>query len=55
MKTVKYKNHNLAQSSQAYELWEAWKKTNKPEDLKKLDQHLKDVEQRHRDLLERYK
>lgn len=55
VKTVQYKNHNLATSSQAYELWETWKKTGKAEDLKKLDQHLKEVDERAKNLVERYK
>ena len=55
MKTVAYKNHNLATTSEGYKLWEAWKKSGKDEDKKKLDKHLKEVELRDKALLERYK
>jgi hypothetical protein len=55
MKTVAYKNHNLATTSEGYKLWETWKKTNKPEDKKKLDDHLKDVDTKAKQLVERYK
>lgn len=55
MKTVQYKHHNLATTSEGYKLWEAWKKSGKPEDLKKLDQHLKEVDERAKSLVERYK
>lgn len=39
-----YKGMLLHRNSKAYELWSE-------KDFKKLDQHLKEVEQRHRDLL----
>lgn len=55
MKTVAYKHHNLATSSQAYELWETWKKSGKDADRLKLDVHLKEVDQKAKQLLERYK
>lgn len=55
MKTVEYKHHNLATSSEAYSLWETWKKTGKEADKLKLDVHLKDVDLRAKQLLERYK
>jgi hypothetical protein len=51
MKTVKYKHHNLATNSEAYKLWEAWKKSNDPKDEQKLKAHLKDVDQRYKDLV----
>ena len=43
--------------SQALELWREWQKETKDRNVKqkKLDQHMKDVEQRHKELLERYK
>ena len=55
MKTVQYKRHNMAHNSEAYRLWETWKKTGSVEDQKKLDLHLREVEQRDKQLLERYK
>lgn len=48
----------LMKGSTALELWEAWQKDNSSERnklQKKLDDHIKDVEQRHKELLERYK
>jgi hypothetical protein len=56
-KQVIYRGSVLAKGSTALELWEAWQKDTKDRNAaqKKLDQHMKDVEQRHRDLLERYK
>lgn len=51
MKTVAYKNHNLAHNSEAYRLWETWKKTGDPKDKSKLDQHLKDVDRRYQELV----
>lgn len=44
MKLVKYKHYNLATNSYAYELLEAYRKSNKPEDQRKLDQHLKQLD-----------
>jgi hypothetical protein len=56
-KQVVYRGSVLAKGSTALELWEAWQKEKSDRNAaqKKLDQHMKDVEQRHRDLLERYK
>lgn len=56
-KTVVYKGLELAKGSTALELWEAWQKETKDRNgaQKKLDQHMKEVETRHRELLERYK
>ncbi len=45
---VEYKGSWLAKNSDAYALWEK-------KDFKKLDQHMKEVEQRAKDLLTRYK
>ncbi len=57
MKQVVYKGLVLMKGSTALELWEAWQKETKDRNAaqKKLDQHMKDVEQRHKELLERYK
>lgn len=52
MKGVQYKKHFLAKGSDAYAMFEDAKK--EPELLKKLDKHLKDVDQRAKDLLTRY-
>jgi hypothetical protein len=56
-KQVVYKSLVLAKGSAALELWEAWQKETKDRNgaQKKLDVHMKDVENRHRELLERYK
>lgn len=55
-KQVVYKGSILAKGSTALELWEAWQKETKDRNAaqKKLDQHMKEVEQRHQDLLKRY-
>ena len=50
MKVVKYKHHNLATNSHAYELLEAYRRSGKPEDQKKLEQHLKEVDKRYDEL-----
>lgn len=57
MKQVVYRDSVLAKGSTALDLWEAWQRETKDRNAaqKKLDVHMKDVEQRHRDLLERYK
>jgi hypothetical protein len=57
MKPVVYRGSVLSKGSTALELWEAWQKETKDRNAaqKKLDTHMKEVEQRHRDLLERYK
>jgi hypothetical protein len=57
MKQVVYKGSVLTKGSTALELWEAWQKEQKDRNAaqKKLDVHMKDVENRHRELLERYK
>ena len=56
-KEVVYKNSILAKGSTALELWEAWQRDTKDRNAaqKKLDSHMKDVDTRHRELLERYK
>lgn len=54
---VIYRGSVLSKGSTALELWEAWQKekTDRNAAQKKLDNHMKDVENRHRELLERYK
>ena len=56
-KQIIYKGTILAKGSTALELWEAWQKDSKDRNAaqKKLDQHMKDVEARHKDIMERYK
>jgi hypothetical protein len=56
-KQVVYKGSVLSKGSTALELWEAWQKDTKDRNAaqKKLDQHMKEVERRHAELLERYK
>jgi DNA anti-recombination protein RmuC len=57
MKQVVYRESVLAKGSTALELWEAWQreKSDRNAAQKKLDQHMKDVEQRAKDIMERYK
>jgi hypothetical protein len=57
MKQVVYRGSVLSKGSTALELWENWQreKSDRNAAQKKLDQHLKEVEQRHKELLERYK
>ena len=57
MKQVVYRDSVLAKGSRALELWEEWQraKTDRNVKQKALDLHMKDVEQRAKDLLERYK
>jgi hypothetical protein len=54
---VKYKHHLLAKNSEAYSLLSAAERA-RPEDrkqlLRKLDQHLKEVDRQARELVERY-
>lgn len=56
-KEVVYKGSVLMPGSTALELWRDWQKETKDRNTKqkKLDQHMKDVDQRHKELLERYK
>ena len=53
---VVYKGIILAKGSTALELWDNWQKEKKDRNAaqKKLDQHMKDVEQRDKDLMTRY-
>jgi len=57
MKQIIYKGSILTKGSTALELWELWQKEKSDRNAaqKKLDTHIKDVENRHKDLLERYK
>jgi uncharacterized membrane protein YebE (DUF533 family) len=57
MKQVVYRGSVLAKGSTALELWENWQreKSDRNAAQKKFDVHMKDVEQRAKDLLERYK
>lgn len=57
MKQVVYRGSVLSKGSTALELWENWQreKTDRNAAQKKLDTHMKDVEKRHQELLERYK
>ena len=57
MKQVLYRESILAKGSTALELWEAWQKDKSSERnklQKKLDDHMKDVETRHKELMTRY-
>ena len=56
-KEVVYKGLILAKGSTALELWESWQKEKADRNAaqKKLDMHMKDVEARHKELMERYK
>lgn len=57
MKQVVYKGVTLAKGSTALELWEAWQKETKDRNAaqKKLDQHMKQLDQNAKELMERYK
>jgi len=56
-KQVVYKGLVLAKGSTALELWEDWQKEKADRNAaqKKLDVYMKDVETRHKDLMERCK
>jgi hypothetical protein len=56
-KPVVYRGSVLSKGSTALELWEAWQRDTKDRNAaqKKLDTHMKEVERRHVELLERYK
>ena len=47
MKMPLYRGYQLSPNSEAYEMWEK-------KEFKKLDQHLKMLEQKERDLVARY-
>jgi hypothetical protein len=48
---VPYKDGWLMKGSKAYELYENWKKGDRPPDKKLLDDHMKDVDQRYKQIL----
>lgn len=48
---VMYKGLVLSKGSQALFLYETWKKSGADADKKKLDQHMKDVETRYKELM----
>jgi len=50
MKTVKYKNHNLATNSEAYKLLQEYQKSGDPKDQRKLDAHLRELDRRYKEL-----
>lgn len=54
MKKVVYKGLTLIRGSKALELWEDWQRETKDRNTaqKKLDSHLKDVEQRYKALVD---
>lgn len=56
MKQVEYKGSVLAKGSKALELWEDWQraKSDRNKFQKKLDDHVKEVDQKAKDLLTRY-
>lgn len=45
-----YRDSTLAKGSLALQLYQEWQKSKKPEDKKKLDQHMKQVEDNYRKL-----
>jgi hypothetical protein len=57
MKQVVYKGSILAHNSEAYVLWDNWQKakTDRNKYQKKLDDHMKELEKKSLELLERYK
>lgn len=57
MRQVEYKGVILGKGSQALELWEEWQKAKSDRNKyqKKLDDHMKQLEQNAKDLMERYK
>lgn len=50
MKLVKYKHYNLHTNSHAYELLQVYQRSQKPEDQRKLDQHLKQLDRNYEQL-----
>jgi len=57
MKQVLYKGLVLSKGSTALELWDNWQsaKMDRNVSQKKLDDHMKEVDKRHKDLMERCK
>lgn len=56
MKQVMYRDSVLAKGSRALELWEDWQRAKSDRNAKQklLDTHMKEVEQKAKDLLTRY-
>lgn len=56
MKQVVYRGSVLSKGSTALELWSAWQKETKDRNKaqKMLDTHMKEVEQKSKDLMDRY-
>lgn len=52
MKTTPYKSHNLAHNSDAYQMLLIAQRTSRPEDYKKLDSHLYQVDTNYKKLHE---
>jgi len=50
---VKYKNHVLAKNSEAYSLLLTYQKSGDNKDRAKLDAHLRDVDRRAKELVEK--
>jgi hypothetical protein len=57
MKDVVYKGVMLMRNSEAFMLWDLWQKAKSDRNKfqKKLDDHMKMLDQKEKDLLERYK
>jgi hypothetical protein len=57
MKQVVYRDSILASGSTALELWQNWQKAkaDRNQHQKKLDDHMKQLDKNHAELLERYK
>ena len=57
MKQVVYKGSVLARNSEAYTLWEIWQtaKSDRNKHQKKLDDHMKELDKKANELMERYK
>lgn len=56
MKEVTYKGYTLVKGSTARTLWETWQNEKKDRNAaqKKLDQHIKDVEEQYQSLMKRF-
>lgn len=57
MKDVVYKGVILAKNSEAYNLWDIWQKakSDRNQCQTKLDKHLKELDTKAKDLMDRYK
>lgn len=57
MSQVVYKGTILAKNSEAYELWDIWQKSksDRNQHQNKLDKHLKELDTKAKELMERYK